>query len=357
MSSKNAHSLQLMISHPRGADLVCNGKPWSSIVQLDKILWLPSSLIGGISFVFMEEHIASSHLLDECLGMYNFHVLRYRSRIAKDGHSNEISEIPISLRPAPFPGHIKRFQSQWSLDCCEVIFNSLGHIRFEMQRILCRVAQSQGDFAVMHTKLQLPRCSWTYIKSFMMSRGIDCISGVRYSNPRAVLSWGLTYYSCRRVVFVEVLRFDTRNKMKIFRELFGGTSGFGVQKRRPKFSESRSELNINDVLNVICCRQDDNIDSVGFQRHGVLRDGIDLCYDESKGVLQLVLRYSKCVATLDSLRILELSNDMFLNTFCNANNKSDINDNEIEFIVPGMEFIDDSFVMRIQEVFKTTIHA
>lgn len=144
----------------------CDG--WQGIVQLDGYEWIPSHLIIGLSFVFMEEDMLS-HSFDDCRGMSNFFVLKYRQ--ARIGN---LSVIPRHECP-PFPACIEQFQKLWSVCHCELIFNSIRQIRQDMQRILCRVAQSQGDFAVKNAKLQLPSCSWFYIKNTMATQGIDSI--------------------------------------------------------------------------------------------------------------------------------------------------------------------------------------
>ncbi|KAI2505589.1 hypothetical protein MHU86_8831 [Fragilaria crotonensis] len=186
-----------------------------------------------------------------------------------------------------------------------------------MQRSLCRVAQSQGDFAVKTTKLQLPSCSWFYIKSSLACEGIHSVPEVRYTQPKAVLSWGLTFHSCPHVGSLDVIRFDTKEKMIAFRRLFGIMAGFGVRKQRPKYSDGKSSLSFNDVLNIILCPSEQETDSNGAKGtsgssdHGPFRrcttdDGIDLAYDASEGVLKIVLRYRKMVVTNKSIGTLSL---------------------------------------------------
>jgi hypothetical protein len=166
-----------------------------------------------------------------------------------------------------------------------------------MQRIRCRAAQSQGDFAVKKAKLHLPSCSWYFIKYSMVRQGVDSIPGIRYRQHHSVSNWDLSYHSQSHFGYRDVLLFDLVKKMRAFRALFGTMTGYGVRKKRPKYSDGRSHLCLNDVLNVVVCRQstdeeddtssndtlsDDGLSlSHRFQRfgRGVTDDGIDLAYD------------------------------------------------------------------------------
>ncbi|KAI2506036.1 hypothetical protein MHU86_8357 [Fragilaria crotonensis] len=122
---------------------------WQRIVQLNKCAWIPSHLINGLAFVALENK-KDAIMRDDCQGMGDFFVAKYR--IGGDGM---VSIIPQHACP-PFAGHIDGFDNTWSTDFCELIFKSMLQIKREVQRILCRVAQSQGDFAVRTAKVQLP---------------------------------------------------------------------------------------------------------------------------------------------------------------------------------------------------------
>lgn len=146
------------------ADNFSDSEGWQRVVQLDQYEWIPSHMIIGLSFVFMEERIIPQSY-EDCRGMSNFFVLKYR--LARNG---KLSNVSREACP-PFPSAIKRFREIWSLCHCELIFNSLRQIRQEMHRILCRGAQSQGDFAAKNAKMQLSSCSWFYITSTMKTQG------------------------------------------------------------------------------------------------------------------------------------------------------------------------------------------
>ena len=149
------HSLFSDRNFPGDSSSSCEG--WQSVVQLNEFDWIPSHVIVSLAFIFMEDDIVSS-AFDDCHGMANFFVLKHR--VDRNGG---VSVIPRHACP-PFPGRIESFCKIWSVDHCELIFNSIRQIRQDMQRMLCRVAQSQGEFAVKNAKLQLPGCSWFYIK-------------------------------------------------------------------------------------------------------------------------------------------------------------------------------------------------
>ncbi|KAI2500990.1 hypothetical protein MHU86_13464 [Fragilaria crotonensis] len=233
-----------------------------------------------------------------------------------------------------------------------------------MQRILCRVAQSQGNFAVKNTKLQVPSCTWHFIKDTLTTKGIES-NTVKFSQPRSFLSWGLVYNSCRHTGYLDVLRFDTVCKLQVFRAFFGNMAGFGVRKKRPKYSDGRFLLTVNDVLNVVSCPSqeqvdDNNTNCLPFQRFGVTEDGIDLAYDASEGTLQIVLRYRKVVVTSESIQSLA---DVGVAAVVGVNkpkmgcaliNMSAQSLEMLSCVAPGMEFIDNLYVMRVQDVFKST---
>ena len=134
-----------------------------------------------------------------------------------------------------------------------------------------------------------------------------------------------------------------------------------VCEKRPKYSDGHSRLCINDVFNVVVCPNvssgteivdDDSTSSQEFQRF-VCDDGIDLAYDASDGFLQIVVRYRKVIVTENSLLSLV---GVGVRVHCDdvqvaSSTTSGIN------IVPGMEFIDNLFVMRVQEACSTEIHA
>ena len=192
---------------------------WYRIVQLDQFYWIPSYFIAGLAFIDFED----GDVFDDCKGMLCYYIAKYR--ITGTG---DISIIPRQC--PPFPGHMEGFYKLWSVNYCELIFNTIRQIRHVMQKNLCCVAQSQGDFSMKKTKMHVPSCSWYFIKNEMAAEGINSFSTVKFSQPRVSLSWGLTYHSHRHTGCIDVLRFDTANKLDVFWRLFGQMEGYGVRK-------------------------------------------------------------------------------------------------------------------------------
>jgi hypothetical protein len=328
---------------------------WQRIVQTDKFLWIPSHAIAGLAFVAFENN--DDDVFDDCKGMSFFYITKYR--ITETG---DVSLIPLHECP-PFPGQMEKFKRLWSLDYCELFFNTIRQIRFEMQKILCRIAQSQGDFSAKNTKMHVPSCSWYFIKNTMAAEGVDSISTVRYSQPRVFLSWGLSYHSCRSTGFLDVLRFDTAKKMEVFRRVFGKMSGYGVRKKRPRYSDGPLFLSLNDVLNVVACSSsaddqdgNDSIDNTRFQRFGVVDDGIDLLYNMSEASLQISLRYRKQVVTSEALASLAdvgVCNPAIMQSASQSNSDN----NAVTHVSKDMEFIEGMYVMRVDEVRDSVVYA
>ena len=228
--------------------------------------------------------------------MENVFALRHRI-----SQGRFVSLVPGDACP-PFPGCIASFREVWCSDQCKIIFNSIRHIRMDIQRALCHVAQSQGYFSTQTLKMQVPSCSWHLIKNAMARHGIIGTAGVPNCMPRAILSWGLCYQAIRHTEHLDVLRFDTDGRLKAFRDLFGHTCGFGVQKKRPRYCDGRSVLHINDVINV-ASRVNNELEEIPEPsastgtwcsfRNAVIHDGFDMAYDIDYGVLHLVIRYHK----------------------------------------------------------------
>jgi hypothetical protein len=215
------------------------------------------------------------------------------------------------------------------------------------------VAQSQGDFSMKKSKMHVPSCSWYFIKNEMAAEGINSFSTVKFSQPRVFLSWGLTYHSHRHTGCLDVLRFDTSNKLDVFRRLFGQMAGYGVRKKRPRYSDGPVLLSLNDVLNVVVCpsAEGDETDNNVFHRFGVTEDGIDMEYNSSEGTLQISLRYRKMVVTNESLSLLAGVG------VCDPRARIQVSNETLRDILPGMEFMDGIYVMRIHEVQGSVIHA
>jgi hypothetical protein len=227
------------------SDAYSSTSGWQMVVQVDEYFWITSKTICDLCFVFLEKDVASG-LFDDCRGMYNFFVVKCRFA------QNDIcaSTVPPDSCP-PFPGNMEGFAKYWCSDQSKILYNNIRQIRNDMQRILCCVAQSQGDFATRTARMQLPSCIWFYIKHFMDRQSLKVTTGLKNTQPQAILSWGLGYRAVRQTSHLEVLRFDSHSKMLSFRKLFGDTCGFGVRKKRPRFSDGKLTLCTNDVINAV----------------------------------------------------------------------------------------------------------
>jgi hypothetical protein len=325
---------------------------WQKVVQTDVSEWIPSYLIEGLAFIAFEDDDS----FDDCKGMRHFYVAKYRI----ESETGVVSTIPKHTCP-PFAGQIDSFCKLWSVDFCQLAFNTIRHIRQEMQKILCRVAQSQGDFSAKNVKVYLPRCAWCFIKDAMADKGVHSIASVKFSKPQVSLSWGLSYCSRRHTGYLDILRFDTDKKLDAFRSLFGAMAGYGVRKKRPRYSDGRFLLSINDVINAVVCPSDGNDDAVApngdtFQRFGVTEDGIDLSYDADESTVQISLRYRKIIVTNNSLHLLA---GVGVTSAKPGHHDADESGNGglIHEIIPGMEFIDGLYIMRVHEIRGSVIHA
>jgi hypothetical protein len=125
---------------------------WQRIVQLDVSEWIPSYLFKGLAFIAFED---DEEAFDDCKGMCHFYVAKYRIESA----TGVVSIIPKHTCP-PFAGQIDNFCKLWSVDFCQMVFKAIRHLRQEMQKILCRVAQSQGDFSAKNAKVYLSSSAW-----------------------------------------------------------------------------------------------------------------------------------------------------------------------------------------------------
>lgn len=323
--------------------LSCSG--WNNIVQVEDCHWVPSSAIAGLAFVFMDQDV-TSNALEDCVGMDNFFVVKYRQ--ARNGVVSPVRRDMCR----PFAESMDNFHKIWSVDHCQIIFSCLCQIRRELQSLLCTVAQAQGDFSTRNSKIQVPGFCWYYIKNTMSQQGTTCIHAP-FTQRRSLLSWGLTYESRRHRGCLEILRFDTVEKLKNFRTLFGTIAGYGVRKKRPKYSEGKAYISLNDVLNVVFCQDESGESSTLFTRFGVTRDGIDFVYEPLHGTLQIVVRYHKLVVRKESLEHLR-SVGVTLPSISSA--AIELNES-INGIMPNMEFMDGIYLMCVISVSDTEVRA
>ena len=87
----------------------------------------------------------------------------------------------------------------------------------------------------------------------MAAEGVNTIFPVSFTQPQCTLSWGLVYTCRPHSGSLEIMHLDTHEKLELFCSLVGLTVGYGVRKRKPKYSAGKSVLNINDVNNFVLC--------------------------------------------------------------------------------------------------------
>ena len=118
---------------------------------------------------------------------------------------------------------------------------------------------------------------------------------------------------------------------------------------------------MNDVINAVCPSESTNatdgesecFTGSVFQRFGVTDDGIDFTYDSMEGTLQITIRYQKVIVSNESLHSLA---DVGVSEA--GARHVPLSSDRISNIVPGMEFIDGMYVMRVHEVQRSgEIHA
>lgn len=112
---------------------------WHRIVQADISQWIPSYYLieGLVAFIASEDDNA----FDDCKGMCHFYVAKY---CIKSG-TGVVSIIPKNSCP-PFAGQIDNFRKLWSVDFCQQAFNTIRHIRQEMQKFFAGLLNPRATF-------------------------------------------------------------------------------------------------------------------------------------------------------------------------------------------------------------------
>ena len=128
-------SLSIVHSLRRSEDFAVNGDDsvllsspvsggWKCLVQPNGGRWLDSWGFNNQPVIrFPCEKEVSPHLHDDCRGMFNFFVLKHRR--ARNGC---ISPLVPKLACPPFGTQLEGFGQYWSVDNCQVIFNSIRQI-------------------------------------------------------------------------------------------------------------------------------------------------------------------------------------------------------------------------------------
>jgi hypothetical protein len=117
---------------------------------------------------------------------------------------------------------------------------------------------------------------------------------------------------------------------------------------------------VNDVINAVCPSNDEHTPAPTGEandvqywrsfRNGIQKDGIDLAYNEDDGILHVVVRYHKVVVNnaLDETEMACLKRvGVGIGLSTGANEALRAPNNDTDSIYPGMEFMDNNFVMRV----------
>jgi hypothetical protein len=128
------------------------------------------------------------------------------------------------------------------------LFEDTERVRDVIVGVLNRVSELQGDHARV---LKHTYCSpefWSYLKYRTRGLGIKihCVSGRRI---RGRLSHQMKRMKFSTPYNLEVVRFETRDHLRILRKLCGETISYGIRGRRPTLKERPIPLGINDTLN------------------------------------------------------------------------------------------------------------
>jgi hypothetical protein len=186
-----------------------------------------------------------------------------------------------------------------------------------------------------------------------------------------VLSWRFAYQSVCHSKLLDVLHIDTHVKLTAFHELLGNIIRFGVHKKQPKVSNIKLVLRENDVINAVCPSNDqqhapaptgaaNDAQCWRLFRNGIQKDGIDFAYNEDAGILHVVVRYHKVVVNgavhETELACLKRVGVLIGGLSAGANEALSAPD-AADSIYPGMEFMDNNFVMRVVSVVsKKSVH-
>jgi hypothetical protein len=88
-----------------------------------------------------------------------------------------------------------------------------------------------------------------------------------------------------------------------------------------------------------------------FEQFGVINDGINLAYNSSEGILQIVLQYHKLVVTSEAIQCLHTVGVALPVATIVPHTES-----IVMTIIPGLEFMDGPYVMHNISVTGTEIH-
>lgn len=215
----------------------------------------------------------SATALSDCSRMWNTFLCRYR-----------ISEGGVASSYETLTTDRSTFGSNYHDD----VWNGICLVQDALRRLLNRMSQSQGLHCKAHSPTNCFQSSvWHYFVRYLDGKvEVKAVPGRRI---RQRLLPGLSTECFKEAHEINILRFDTPDKMKLFRDLFGNTSTVGIRRRKPKLNTT-NHLRANDILNVI---QFPEAHPEAFSRYTNF-PGIDLIFAGAPtNTIQVAVRYSK----------------------------------------------------------------
>ena len=196
-------------------------------------------------------------------GLFNGYMIRFRD----DGSPVE--------GLVPFPS--MHLLHQHATTCySQRIWTSLEMLRDLLVKTLNSYSQHQGDFARKSQKVPyFPPEAWDYLSVCSFKRGLSVVA-FHTRSLRSRLFGPMKASSFRVERAAELLRFETRDDLHLFRSLFGELSTYGIRRRRPKIGQILCITENTAMHAVIGSETKEQVTSANMR---TLHDGIDLIYD------------------------------------------------------------------------------
>lgn len=205
------------------------------VVQTDLLFEVPPELIQQFCFVFSLIEIATMGIVVNEAD--NIFLVRYRT-----------DRGSVQGTHCAFPCEA---QSSVTRSTSKRLFNDWERIRDRIDNILNRVTEKQGVISTSSQKTVIGDEVWAYICS-MLHPTMQVVTrrSIRKRNGRR----------CKRMKFSlesdqEIIICRSKEDLKKFERCFGGSSTTGVRKTAPKLVEKPKELEKNDIMNVVVCKQ------------------------------------------------------------------------------------------------------
>jgi hypothetical protein len=267
--------------------------PSSEVIELIETLQTRciQDCTANVSLCFVFSQTALDTGFVQCTGMSNAFFCRYRYNDGK------LEGTTLPTHPF-FRPHFHLTDGDDDDDDGEIVLKVDGQcyhskiwkwmciVQETMKRVLQRYSEKQGSFTRHSLKVPFYGDCWEYIKASVEAH--VPVHTKKTKATRTRVSNGLKYQTIRMPTVTEILRFETKDQLKLFRSLFGSFSTFGYRQRRPRIGIVKS-LCENDIMNVVAGNEEAEEE---FQRRTVA-NGIDLSFDAFE--LTVTVRYEKYV--------------------------------------------------------------